>query len=343
MNIVFDTCKVLITRKDDVLTNLTIVNDDPIFIDINREFNLFLELKNKFTAKLSKNDNIFINKFYEEKISIMNDTHLTTIANLNKEHSEALNNLNKYNELQLSKLQSEFDLKLKLAEKTVESKSIKKVDEDRQQFEYSQIYNLITTKLNTGGAIGALGENIIKSYYDEFAKFNNDIVVSNTSGIKEHGDLMINYKSLNISVEIKNYKSVIPVKEIDKFYKSISKQDYNAGIFISLNTTFNSKSNIKPIDFIIKNNKPVIFLSNINSDNKLVLLLSLELLQIYYNSIESQAMTTTEYINFIKDQLIDLNDMITDLDKQKQLISKHETRIMKMKNNMLKVLNSVSN
>ena len=335
MNILIDNCKISLSYDNSILSELVIISNDDRILKINEELKLFLELKNKFSTKLIKETDIFSNKFYEEKIKLLTETHNAAISNLNELHNNAIDNLSSYNNLKLEKLISEFQLKLEIAE----TKNIKSVEQSKQQYEYAQIYDLITSKLNTGGAIGALGENIIKNYYEEFAQFNNDIIVSNTSGIKEHGDLMIKYKTLSVSVEIKNYKSTIPVKEIDKFYKSMSKENYNAGIFISLNTLFNSKSNIKPIDFVIKHNKPIIFLSNINANNKLILLLALELLYIYNNSSASQEATNTEYINFIKDQMVDLTEMILDLDKQKQLITKQEMRINKMKNSIIKILN----
>ena len=144
------------------------------------------------------------------------------------------------------------------------------------------------------------------------------------------------YKDINISVEIKNYKTNIPNKEVEKFYKSMTKHEYDFGIFVSLNSGYAPNSNIKQIDIVNKDGKLIIFLSHINQSNKNCLMFAIELFYQYYSLIKNNSLDdSTKYITFIKSQLQDIDDLYQDLDKFKQLITKLETKITKMKNNAL--------
>jgi hypothetical protein len=79
---------------------------------------------------------------------------------------------------------------------------------------------------------GGMGERLI----ERIVKYNfPDYTIVNTSKETGSGDYMLNLPSGDaILFEIKNYKSPIPKKEIDKFKRDLTKTGHKIGIFISL-------------------------------------------------------------------------------------------------------------
>jgi hypothetical protein len=88
--------------------------------------------------------------------------------------------------------------------------------------------------------------------------------IEDTHATPHRGDIIIHDEEQNILLDIKNYKSNIPKKEIDKFYFDMEyNDDVHAGMLISLKTGIIAKKNFS-IEII--KGKPIIFLYKVLDD-----------------------------------------------------------------------------
>lgn len=73
-------------------------------------------------------------------------------------------------------------------------------------------------------------------------KLSANYTVINTAKIGKQGDFILEYRTNNklyrCLVDIKNYKSTVPKKEIDKFYEDLTYGTYDAGLMISYASRF---------------------------------------------------------------------------------------------------------
>jgi hypothetical protein len=207
----------------------------------------------------------------------------------------------------------------------------------------SNMESLIKNKSKslTSAQRGKIGEEIIFNYYSELCKFNNELIIENTAGLTGHGDLSIKYKEIYISIEVKNFTKSIPNKDIEKFNSTMSKDIYNAGIFISINSGFNNKCGIKNLDIVMINNKPTIFLCNITESNKDNLIMCIYMVyNIYkYNKQSNQENDINKYINTLKDNISNLDILVNELNDTKKSISNIENLIKKMKDCIYNTIN----
>ncbi len=112
--------------------------------------------------------------------------------------------------------------------------------------------------------IGKSAEERILEYLFDISITNTNFQVEDTSAKKGHGDIAIKYRSKRICVEIKNYKTRLPAKEILKYHKSLGLAEYDAGILIQMGKQgFAASEDIKsPIDLKTENNKPSAYITN---------------------------------------------------------------------------------
>jgi hypothetical protein len=342
------TLNVSLDNFNENIVKVNIIGDDLLIIKINKELDIFYKMKEHFISDINNDSGIIHDKVKQSLIDIYYESKLTNMELKYESTITALQKELEYNKAIFTKeietIKNEFDHKLESHNHINHSKYITEIEvlkathqQDIEKFtNYNELHSIISTKYNSSIQKGDKGENEIKFYLNEFAKFNNDLIITDTSGMKDHGDLAVKYKEINVSIEIKNYKTNIPNKEVEKFYKSVNKHEYDFGIFISLNSGYAHNVNIKPIDLINKDGKLIIFLSYINDSNKNSLMFAIQLFYQYYLLKKDNTLgDTTKYITFIKSQLQDLDDLIQDLDKFKQMIAKLETKISKMKNNIL--------
>lgn len=122
----------------------------------------------------------------------------------------------------------------------------------------------------------------------------------NTAKIGKQGDFIIEYycnnKQHRCLVDIKNYKTTVPKKEVDKFYEDMTYGSYDGGIMISYATHFTGiDSNVfienKSLPYAVV---PIMFLSDIPYDLiiKCIEILFLKITisvekQTYFTNIES--------------------------------------------------------
>ena len=116
----------------------------------------------------------------------------------------------------------------------------------------------------SSASIGKNAEDYILNYLNDISCTNTDFQVHDTSNLKNHGDIAVKYRGNRICIEIKHYQSRLPVKEIQKFHKSLALPEYDAGIIIQVGKQgFAASENImSPIDIKFNNKKPTAYLTH---------------------------------------------------------------------------------
>ncbi len=114
-------------------------------------------------------------------------------------------------------------------------------------------------------ALGDIGENLIASHLRSISRCNTDFCLSDTSSLKDHGDMAVEYMGSKICIEVKNYSKAIPGKEIDKYHRSLALPDYHVGILFSVNDHGFAREYklASPIDIQIVNGKPSAYISGV--------------------------------------------------------------------------------
>ena len=156
---------------------------------------------------------------------------------------------------------------------------------------------------DSSAAIGKQGE---KTFEQVCKNLPSNYKVVNTTKSGKQGDFIISYKAnnkiYNCLVDVKNYKSTIPKKEVDKFYLDIESGNYDAGLIISLGSKFvgiESAINIESHVFTYAE-LPCMFLSQIDIN---LIPNCIELLFLRISSLEEknasycQITNTINYIN----------------------------------------------
>lgn len=131
---------------------------------------------------------------------------------------------------------------------------------------FSNTYDQPIYETKTTVALGNLGEQIVLSHLLQISQYNTDFMVSDTSNLKDHGDIAVEYKGHRVCIEVKNYTKPIPGKEIDKYHKSLALPDYDVGLMISMgNHGYAREYKIKsPIDIKIIEGKPNAYISGVD-------------------------------------------------------------------------------
>lgn len=121
----------------------------------------------------------------------------------------------------------------------------------------------LRTPTKSSAKLGKDAEVMIMDYLLNVSSVNADFEVDDTSNLKSHGDIAVRYQGRRICIEIKNYQSRVPVKEIEKYRKSISLPEYDAGLMIQINKHgFASQEGIRsPIDLRFEHKKPSAYLT----------------------------------------------------------------------------------
>ena len=116
----------------------------------------------------------------------------------------------------------------------------------------------------SSATIGKDAEDYILNYLNDISCTNTEFQVHDTSSLKNHGDIAVKYRGARICIEIKHYQSRLPVKEIQKFHKSLALTEYDAGIIIQVGKQgFAASENImSPIDLKFTNKKPTAYLTH---------------------------------------------------------------------------------
>lgn len=112
-------------------------------------------------------------------------------------------------------------------------------------------------------AIGDDAEQLIMNYLLGISSVNMDFGVSNVSNKTGHGDIAVVHHAKRFCVEVKCYTKPVPMKEIEKYHKSLELPEYHGGILIQINEQgFCREADLtSPIDLRIVDGKPSAYLT----------------------------------------------------------------------------------
>lgn len=184
-----------------------------------------------------------------------------------------------------------------------------------------------TPPVKTTVAIGDQGEQKIMNHFRSISKVNLDFDVIDTSNLTGHGDMAVVHQGKRICVEVKNYSKPVPMKEIEKYHKSLSLAEYDAGIMIQINECGMAReAGFKtPIDIRIQDNKPSAYLTGIDDDllypiiNVLIMNADLQT-----NADHTDLETKRKALLAIHERVVDMRGCI---ESQKKIIQKLESSI----------------
>ncbi len=178
--------------------------------------------------------------------------------------------------------------------------------------------------------LGNDAEQMIMNHLLLISKVNSNFNVNDTSSMTGHGDIAISYQSKKICIEVKNYTKPVPMKEIEKYHRSLALPEYDIGIIIQVGECgFARESGIRsPIDIQIQDGKPSAYLTAINLE-MIYPIISLLITNINLNSTIDQNELESK-----RKALLQMYEKITDLrnciEAQKKSIAKMEALVDEM-------------
>lgn len=181
--------------------------------------------------------------------------------------------------------------------------------------------------VRTTVAIGDDAEQKVMNYLLGVSAVNMDFMVLDASNKTGHGDLVVVYKGKHFCIEVKCYSKPVPMKEIDKYHRSLALPEYHGGIIIQLNHQgYCAEANLTtPIDIRLVEGKPAAYLAATD----LGMIYPILNVLIMHMDI-SQPVDKNELENKCK-ALLSINEKLVDLrstvDIQKKAIARMETAI----------------
>lgn len=223
-----------------------------------------------------------IEKKYQEEINLLinklDKYEKTQEYELNK-HINKHNKINEENKLlviELEKNKMKIEFNNKINKKDIEIMQLKQQLSDASKI--SNIEKTITNKLGifhkyfddkmiTTQNKGIMGEKFLYKYFKQLIELSKNASIEPVQGQSNAGDLFLIYENMKCCVESKNHSGAIGSNELNRFlYTDVQNPNYNCGIFISHKSGFTNNSGINHFDIIIENNKPCIFLANIQDN-----------------------------------------------------------------------------
>lgn len=178
--------------------------------------------------------------------------------------------------------------------------------------------------VQTTVAIGNLAEQVVFAHLKKIAQ-TSELEVFDRSSEVGHGDLSIEYQSLKLCLEVKNYKCALPMKEVEKYHRSLDLDEYNCGILICMDNGFAKAANIRtPIDIRYYKSKPSVYLSGIDLDLLYPIITIIQSMLASGDSTQQDINELIEKIETIKEKISGLKSLI---DAQKKLTDKLEKAI----------------
>jgi hypothetical protein len=191
----------------------------------------------------------------------------------------------------------------------------------------TQTQTLTIDNVTQTNIIEEINENILNSiqlidyYLDKNIEYYLEYLnIENKTSENKHINIELKYKNLLCIIEMKKNKKNIGPNEIDKFIKKhIRDNNYNCGLYISMESEFTKNSNIIDFEINIINKKPVIFISNVsNNKNKIDYAIKLLNYIINYkninnyneNEIDCYVAYINDYYNHLIDNIVDYDDRI---------------------------------
>lgn len=216
------------------------------------------------------------------------------------------------------KNQTEREYKIRLEYEEARNKEL---EEYKTKLEKDKEHLLILTnkKAQTKGVEGELE---IYNYLKSKIELNDNSKIENVSkDKKESSDLYLEHNKLKCVIEIKNHNSTIQKNDIKKFEEVyINQEQYNSGLFISLTSEFSNSSGKNDFDLIFINEKPIIYLSNVDN-NKDKIIIAIKMLNYMLENKDEYnfdkilnllKIQLTNYSNLTK-KLIDINQLVNNI------------------------------
>lgn len=167
---------------------------------------------------------------------------------------------------------------------------------------------LLDARLNTKKTadLGKMGEEYV---YEVVSRRYNVENVSKTGG---RGDMILDGRIL---LEVKNYSSVVPTKEVTKYISDVSSTSLSGGLMLSLNTDITGKGGFK-IEWQSRGKGEVPLLYVRSSDER-VILSSLEMLNALIEWSERRLLTADdniyETLSMLERRMKELSDSMSPL------------------------------
>ena len=342
-----------------------VINDDKnnsVIKKINKEISIVKEIKNLYNIHALDKDNnnikILIDKlskkFNEEKINDIKNkvdevkyiydiklNEMDTLLIKEKDKTEILKNklytITDDNEKQLNEFKEKYKKDMEeLYEEKLKNNILFNNFVDETNNNYITIAGLLTkTNISKGKYGEDMVYNTLKNAFGRFTK------IDKVNGEKNCGDIYIEHDRVNAVIEVKNHDNTISSNVIEKFIsKDIYNENYNSGIFISLKSNYNEKSNIKHFDIKYIDNKPIIFLCNVENQiediNSAVIVLN-NLLKL---NDEYKISDIQSYITKFKRDYIDYTEFKKDINNMINILKNLYERFIK-KQEEIKLFNVI--
>ncbi len=189
---------------------------------------------------------------------------------------------------------------------------------------FEQTFAQPAPPVKTTVAIGDLAEQQVFAHLKKIAQ-TSTLEVFDRSSETGHGDLSVSYGDLNICIEVKDYKCALPQAQIDKYHKSLSVDEYHAGILICMSNGFAKGSNIRtPIDIRYHKSKPSVYLSCIDLELLYPIICIIKTMTDSADKEQLDIDELLEKIETIKEKISGLKSLV---DAQKKLTDKLEKAI----------------
>ena len=156
-----------------------------------------------------------------------------------------------------------------------------------------------------------------------------DAIVTNTSGQTSSGDFIVERKSKNkILIDTKDYKTGVPIGEVNKIIKDIEKHDCH-GILMSQNSGIAQKENF---EINIHNKNIIVFLHFVNYDENIIKI-AVNMIDQLEPFIAMQHENTGQTIS---------DDLLSEINNEYQQLVRQKTNLIEtMKKNHHDLLNQV--
>lgn len=316
----------------------TYINQKYIINDLKEQFYTDIENKIKQKDEIIKNlKNDKINDTFsliEKGKKIVNE-ECDKIIDL---HNKKNNELKEQNDLYFKQI--EF-----LNKKIIE---ISKYNDENKYNNINQNIDTLNKKMSNyfekifkdNTAKGIFGEDFIQNYLAD--KFSNSQIINCTKETAS-GDILFIYDELKLLIESKNVQT-LKKEDIDKFYRDIevrsAKNDINSALLVSLHDT-NLINGHRIFHFEIKNNIPIIMISNVFNNNeyiKMAIILINNLIKkniIKNDNYENDEEKNNIIINTINTLFENTKKQINLLENDKILISKLQESYNKREDEIL--------
>jgi hypothetical protein len=323
-----------IKEKDKIIENLSNQYANEYFAKIREKDKIIENLNNTYTLeyenKIKELNNIIIN-LKNEKINDIEQLIEKGKKITEHDYEKILYLHNKQN-IELKEKNDELYNKIDILNKKIIE--ISKYKDESNYYNITQNLDVLNNKFTTyfekifreNTAKGAFGENFIQNYLSD--KFSNSQII-NTAKETASGDIIFIFDNLNLLIESKNVQT-LKKDDIDKFYRDIevrsAKNDINSALLVSLNDT-NLVNGHRIFHFEIKNNIPIIMISNVFNNNEFIrmaimILNNLIKKNIFQNNFDTDEEKITILIKAINQLFDNIKQQISLLENDKILITK---------------------